>query len=97
MSAGEINGDGRRPIMAVFDHGAHPRTASGARLCPTKWDQPQQLRKTSLLKYAWCAELFHVLRLVLCTQPRSNPVAFGGSARMRPNHAGGDASLFKTT
>jgi hypothetical protein len=38
-----------------------------------------------------------VLRLVLCTQPRSNPVAFGGSARMRPNHAGGDASLFKTT
>ena len=40
------------PIMAIFDHGAHPRTASRARLCPAKWDQPQQLRKTSLLKYA---------------------------------------------
>ena len=32
------------PIMAAFDH--------GARLCPAKWDQPQQLRKTSLLEYA---------------------------------------------
>jgi hypothetical protein len=51
-SAGEIQGDGRRPIMAIFDHGAHPRTVSRARLCPAKWDQPQQLRKTSLLKYA---------------------------------------------
>jgi hypothetical protein len=30
------------------------------------------------------AELFNVLRLVLCTQPRSSLVAFGGSARMRP-------------
>jgi hypothetical protein len=31
-------------------------------------------------------ELFNVLRLVLCTQPRSNFVAFGGSARMLPFH-----------
>ena len=30
------------------------------------------------------SEPFHVLRLVLCTQPRSIPIAFGGSARMRP-------------
>ena len=26
--------------------------APGARLCPAKRDQPQQLRKTSLLEYA---------------------------------------------
>jgi hypothetical protein len=31
------------------------------------------------------AELFNVLRLVLCTQPRSNFVAFGGSARLCPD------------
>jgi hypothetical protein len=24
-----------------------------------------------------------VLRLVLCTQPRSNPIAFGGSVKLR--------------
>jgi len=30
------------------------------------------------------SEPFHVLRLVLCTQQRSIPIAFGGSARMRP-------------
>jgi hypothetical protein len=28
------------------------------------------------------AELFHVLRLVLCTQPRSNPVAFGAVTQL---------------
>ena len=30
------------------------------------------------------SEPFNVLRLVLCTQPRSNPIAFGGSVKMRP-------------
>jgi hypothetical protein len=35
------------------------------------------------------AEPFNVLRLVLCTQPRSNPIALGGSARMRPQHKAG--------
>jgi hypothetical protein len=40
-------------------------------------DQPQQLRKTSLQEYAQCAKHFNVLRLVLCTQPRSSIVAFG--------------------
>jgi hypothetical protein len=34
------------------------------------------------------AEPFNVLRLVLCTQPRSNPIALGGSARMRPTTQG---------
>ena len=33
------------------------------------------------------AELFNVLRLVLCTQPRSNLVAFRGGARMRPSQS----------
>ena len=30
------------------------------------------------------SEPFQVLRLVLCTQPRSNPIAFGGSGKLRP-------------
>jgi hypothetical protein len=48
-------------------------------------DQPQQLRKTGRLKYALCFRAF----LTGCgwsrtTQPRSNFVAFEGSAQMRP-------------
>jgi hypothetical protein len=38
--------------MAIFDHERVRALRFGARLCPAKWDQPQQLRKTSLLKYA---------------------------------------------
>ena len=34
-------------------------------------DQPQQLRKTGLLNMPDALEPFIVLRLVLCTQPRS--------------------------
>jgi hypothetical protein len=30
------------------------------------------------------AEPFNVLRLVLGTQPRSNPIAFGSSVKLRP-------------
>jgi hypothetical protein len=47
--------------------------------------------KTTRSSFAWvacwnapdAAELFNVLRLVLCTQPRSNLVVVGGGARMR--------------
>jgi hypothetical protein len=41
-------------------------------------DQPQQLRKPVCWNMSDVAELFNVLRLVLCTQPRSNLVAFVG-------------------
>src|SRR5208283_1675472 len=47
--------------------------AFGARLCSAGRNQPQQLRKSSRLECADAPEHFHVLRLVLCTQPHSNP------------------------
>jgi hypothetical protein len=40
------------------------------------------------------AEPSNVLRLVLCTQPRSNPVAFGSDARVRYIEVGSIKSHF---
>jgi hypothetical protein len=46
-----------------------------------KRDPPQPLRKTAAWNTPDAAGLFNVPRLVLCTQPRSNFGAFGGSIK----------------
>jgi hypothetical protein len=45
---------------------------SGARLCPAERDQPQGLAKPTRWNTPDAAGLFNMLRLALCTQPRSN-------------------------
>ena len=49
------------------------RARPGARLRPAERDQPQPLRKTSSAgMHLMRADIFIVLRLVFCTQPRPN-------------------------
>ena len=74
----------RWPVEPVVG-GQYSHTTSGARLCLAKRDQPQPFRKTTICRRTTASwrDFFHVLRLVCCTQPRSDPVTFGGNAQMR--------------
>jgi hypothetical protein len=72
------------PLFPI--HRAHPRTLSPERGCvPQSGTSRSSFAKPACWNTPDAAKLFHVLRLVLCTQPRSSPVAIGGSARMRPD------------
>jgi hypothetical protein len=56
-------------IRALPRSAAVSQTSRRSFAKPARWNKPDAV------------ELFNVLRLVLCTQPRSNLVAFGSSAR----------------
>jgi len=53
---------------------------NGARLCPAGGTGRSSFAKPACWNTPDAVELFHVLRLALCAQPRSNPATFGGSA-----------------
>src|ERR1035437_1005431 len=65
-------------------------TPSSERGCvPQSGTSRSRFAKPACWNPSNAAELFHVLRLVLCTQPRSKLVAFGAGARMHPIKKGG--------